>query len=117
MPSYVNRDAIKDSILPMEVETDPLLRIDILKETIADFHDRVSEQVRRTCLELKVEKNWSTGQIAEATGLSERMVKRMITKRAEETSQWNPLRHRGIGPYIDISDLVRRERSQSISGG
>jgi hypothetical protein len=38
------------------------------------------------------------------------MVKRLISSRAMETGVQNPLRRRDLGPYVDISDMVRVRR-------
>jgi len=110
MPPYVNRDAIRDAVAPVEAETDPLLRMQMMREVAQDFLDRMTAQVSRTCLELKAVNGWNAGQVADATGLSERMVKRLISSRAMQTGVQNPLRRRDLGPYVDISDMVRVRR-------
>jgi hypothetical protein len=117
MLTYVNYDAVRDSIKPIEAETDPIARIELSRQVIGQFHELITNQLRRTAFELKKNKAWNTGQIAEAMGISERLVKQMIAKWSDDTGEWNPLRRIGSATYTDISNLVgvRRERPQSMS--
>jgi hypothetical protein len=102
---YVNHQAIHEIMRPIEVETDPQVRLEIMANVRQDLEERLFDQYAKTCYELKL-KGWSTGQIAELSGLSERKVKVLIRFHADSIGEHNPLgRHRATN-VIDISHLV-----------
>lgn len=104
---YVNHQAINETFKPIEVETDPQVRLELINNIERELADRLLAEYERTCFELK-KRNWSTGQISEAFSISERKVKMFIRWYAERTNQWNPLHRRKATNVIDISHLVAR---------
>lgn len=109
MYSYVNHQAMRDVFRPLEVETDPAVRGELILSIEVEYANSMIEQYERTCYELK-DKGWNTGQIADALSMSERKVKTFISDYAKRTGEWNPLRRRVTGNVIDISHLVRRAK-------
>lgn len=106
---YVNHQAINETFKPIEIETDPQVRLELINNIERELADRLLAEYERTCFELK-QRNWSTGQISEAFGISERKVKMFIRWYAERTDQWNPLKRRQATNVIDISHLVARKQ-------
>lgn len=104
---YVNHQAINETFKPIEVETDPQVRLELINNIERELADRLLAEYERTCFELK-KRDWSTGQISEAFSISERKVKMFIRWYAERTNQWNPLQRRKATNIIDISHLVAR---------
>jgi hypothetical protein len=104
---YVNHQAMNEVFKPIEVETDPQVRIELIDTIESEFANRITMEYERTCYELK-QKNWSTGQIAEALSISERKVKMLIRWYSERTGEWNPLQRRPLVNVIDISHLVAK---------
>ena len=70
--------------------------------------DRLVNQIALTCYELKLI-DWSTGQIADALGLSERKVKALIRSHAAQTKSHNPLMRYQALNIVDISHLVSKD--------
>jgi hypothetical protein len=115
MWSYVNHQAMSEIFLPLEAETDPVVRANILESVETEFATRIIREYERTTFELK-QKGWNTGQISEALGISERKVKLFIRSHADNTGQWNPLARRTThGSVIDITHLVQRSRRPAKS--
>jgi hypothetical protein len=110
MWSYVNHQAMSEIFLPLEVETDPAVRANLIESIETEFATRIIREYERTCFELK-KNGWNTGQISEALAISERKVKLFIRNHAAHTGQWNPLARRSTdGSVIDITHLVQRSR-------
>lgn len=104
---YVNHQAINEFFKPIEIETDPRVRIELITNVELEVIPRLVDQIALTCYELKLI-DWSTGQIAEAFNLSERKVKALIRYHAMKTNSHNPLtRHEALN-IIDISHLVAK---------
>lgn len=106
---YVNHQAINETFKPIEIETDPQVRLELINNIEKELADRLLAEYERTCFELK-QRNWSTGQIADGFNISERKVKMFIRWYAERTNQWNPLKRREATNVIDISHLVARKQ-------
>jgi hypothetical protein len=109
MWSYVNHQAMNEIFVPLEVETDPRVRADLIDSIEREFANRIIREYERTCFELK-KSGVNTGQISEALGISERKVKTFIRLHAERTGEWNPLSRYTTENVIDITHLVQRSR-------
>lgn len=107
MKSYVNQQATSEAFFPVQDEDDPLARIELIKRIENEFANLLIEQYQRTAFELKL-KHWSTGQISELFGISERKIRLFIRWHSEHTGEWNPLQRRTGANVIDISHLVSR---------
>lgn len=105
---YVNHQAINEIMKPIEVENDPRVRLQIIKNVHMDIEERLLDQVALTCYQLKIA-DWSTGQIAEAFDLSERKVKALIKFHADSIGEHNPLMRHKASNIIDISHLVGKK--------
>lgn len=111
MYHYVNHQAINEFFKPMEIETDPQVRLELITHLQPEIIDRFVNQIAFTCYELKqTGSKWSTGQIAEAFGLSERKVKALIRFYAKKTNSHNPLQRYEVSNIVDISHLVSKNR-------
>ena len=108
MYHYVNHQAMREVFAPIEAETDPHIRANLMEKIHDEFANLLVEQVERTCWELKHRKQWNTGQIADTLGISERKVKMFIRWYSERTGEWNPLVRPKAAEVIDISHLVRK---------
>jgi hypothetical protein len=104
---YVNHQAINESFKPLEVETDPIVRLELINSIQPEIVERLVNQIGLTAYELKL-KDWSTGQIAEAFGLSERKIKALIRLHAKRTNSHNPLARYEALNVVDISHLVQK---------
>jgi AraC-like DNA-binding protein len=111
---YVNHQAINEFLKPIEVENDPVIRIQLIDNLQEELINRLVIHAARTFFELK-NKGWSTGQIAEQSGYSERKVKELIRWHAEQTDQHNPLSRHRASSVVDISYLVARKSVGSAS--
>lgn len=107
MYHYVNHQSINDLFKPLEVETDPRVKLDLIKGIKSEVIDRLVNQIAATCFELKLI-GWSTGQIAEAFDISERKVKSLIRYYADKTNTHNPLSRHRASDIVDISYLVSK---------
>jgi hypothetical protein len=107
MYHYVNHQSINDLFKPLEVETDPRARLNLIKGIKSEVIDKLVNQIAITCFELKV-MGWSTGQIAEAFDISERKVKALIKYHSDKTSSHNPLVRHKASDIVDISYLVTK---------
>ncbi len=113
MYHYVNHQAMREVFAPVEVETDPAVRAEVMQKIYDEFADNYLEILEKTCWELKHKRGWNTGQIADTLNISERKAKMFIRWYAERTGEWNPLSRPHPGEVIDISDLVKRNRQDS----
>jgi hypothetical protein len=110
MWSYVNHQAMNEIFMPLEAETDPIVRSNLIESIETEFGTRILKEYEKTAFELK-KSGWSTGQIAESMGISERKVKKFIALYAERKGELNPLiRHQPDGVVIDITHLIQRSR-------
>ena len=115
MWSYVNHQAMNEIFVPLEVETDPAVRATLIDSIESEFASRILKEYERTCYQLKI-KGWSTGQIADELGVSERKVKTFIRLHAERIGEHNPLARREPATnVIDITHLVQRSRHPAAS--
>jgi hypothetical protein len=112
MYHYVNHQAINEFFKPMEVETDPKVRLELITHLQPEVIDRLVTQIALTCYELKLI-DWSTGQIAEAFGLSERRVKALIRFYSKKSNSHNPLERYQASNIVDISHLVAKDTQQN----
>jgi len=110
MWSYVNHQAMNEIFMPLEAETDPQVRATLIESIETEFATRILREYERTSFDLK-KKRWTTGQIAEFMGVSERKIKQFIYLHSERSGESNPLRRETPeGKVIDITHLVRRSR-------
>lgn len=107
MYHYVNHQSINDLFKPLEVETDPRARLDLIKGMKSEIIEKLVNQIAITCFELKV-MGWSTGQVAEAFDISERKVKALIKYHSDKTNSHNPLVRHKASDIVDISYLVTK---------
>ena len=108
MRAYVNHQAMGDLFRPIEHEPNPIQRAMSLKTLVNELASHVYDLAKATCYDLKAS-GWSTGQIADEIGLSERAVKRVISEYAEDKGIRNPLKQvYGFPKEIDVSYLVSR---------
>jgi FixJ family two-component response regulator len=111
---YVNHQAMGEVFKPIEVETDPRVRVELIRNIETEFANRIISEYERTCHQLKIA-GWSTGQIAEAMDISERKVKTFIRWHSETSGEWNPLQRRQLANVVDISHLVARKSAGQAS--
>jgi len=105
---YVNHQAINEFFNPLEVETNPSLKLEMINNLQEEVIDRLVNHIAETCYQLKLAQ-WSTGQICEAFNLSERKVKKLIRYHSDKTKNHNPLsRHKALN-FVDISHFVEKK--------
>lgn len=108
MLAYVNHQAMGDLFRPLEHESNPVLRVQQLTSLMDEMAEHLHTHLTKTCYDLKVQ-GWSTGAISDEVGVSERMVKRLITAHSQEKKVRNPLlAMRGCDVEVDITQLVNR---------
>jgi DNA-binding NarL/FixJ family response regulator len=107
MSRYINHDAIADVFLPVSVEINPRVRLEMLRAIQSDIGTRILEEQERIAFELKSEGD-STGQIADDMAVSERAVKRWIGNYAAKNGLHNLLHRRKASNVVDIRDRVAR---------
>lgn len=89
----------------IEREQDPFTRSKYLSTTMNEISRRLTASMQRVCLELFVS-GTQTDVIADSLGISQRAVKRLISKHAAVAGIPNPLIRQEIGAFIDIRSLV-----------
>lgn len=108
---YVNHQAINDLFAPVDMETSPEGRAEVLLNVSDEFTNRLLKEYEQTAWELKHKTKWNTGQIADLLNISERKVKMLIRWYSERTGEWNPLARRRAQNVVDISEFVRQRAS------
>lgn len=113
MSRYVNRGVTDEIWAVADSEHDPAARIERLNSLMLELTTQSLDRYAASAFELKKDL-WNVGQIAELMGLSERLVKRLISYYATSSGQWNPLKKMPRADAIDISNIVMRHRIAEI---
>jgi DNA-binding NarL/FixJ family response regulator len=99
---------MSDLFLPLEHEPIALHRATYLKRLLDELAEHTLKGAQEVCYALKLE-GWTTGAISDELGVSERMVKRLISGYAGKNGVRNPLKRMdGFATEIDITTLVNR---------